>query len=120
MQLSFFIDKGTYKEIIRDDKSLFMCPICGHWFKGLAYHTTQKHGITGRILRRMMGLKAEYQLTTPSIKARHREIALSHAETHIKQNLILNGKNTRYKKGDIGHIKENWSPEALSRKRIFN
>ena len=111
----YFIDCGTYKEIIRDDKMLFKCPFCGLWFRGLAYHTSQKHGINTKDFRKLMGLKSNYQLTTPDIKARHREIALQNADKHIKENLIIKGKQTRYKKGYQGHIKDNWSAEALAK-----
>jgi len=115
--LKYYIDKGKYKEIIRDDKLLFKCPICGEFYKGLAYHTTQTHGITGRELRRKMGLKRNYQLITPSIKERHKEIVLENKETHIEINLIKKGKKTRYKKGSKGHIKKEWSPQALEENR---
>ena len=104
MLLSYFIDKGTYKEIIRDDKSLFKCPFCGEWFKGLAYHTNQKHGITGKELRKMMGLKSNYQLTTNEIKERHREIALENEDSHIKENLLFKGKKTGLHKTAQGKV----------------
>ena len=107
MNLVYFIEHGEYKEIIRDDKQLFQCPFCSEWFRALAYHTVQKHGVTGRTLRKMMGLKANYQLITPDLKARHREIAI---ENNEGEKLIRVGKDTRYKDGSIGHI--DWSPQA--------
>ena len=118
MKPIFFISKGSYKEIIRDDKLKFKCPFCGLWFNGLAYHTNQAHDITGKELRRMMGLKSKYQLITPSLKERHREIVLSNSDSHIKNNLLLKGKNTRYKDNHIGHIKEKWSNQAIEEMRI--
>lgn len=110
MQPSYFIDCGTYKEIIRDDKSLFQCVYCGEWFKGLAYHTVQKHGITAKQLRKDLNLKSTYQLTTNSIKERHRELAINSNEA---EKLIRCGANTRYNKGHVGHIKKYWSNQAL-------
>jgi len=109
----YTIDKEDYQEIIRDDKLLFKCPFCGEWFRGLAYHTNQKHGITGKELRKCLGLKSSYQLITPDIKERHRQIVLENKDSHITENLIKKGDKTRYKKGDIGHIKENWSKQAI-------
>lgn len=61
-----------------------------------------------------MGLKANYQLITPDLKARHREIVLDNSKIQIKENLIRAGQKTRYKKGDIGHIKVAWSEEAIA------
>jgi predicted transcriptional regulator len=110
MKPIFFIDRGTFKEIIRDDKSLFKCVYCGEWFRALAYHTTQKHGITAKQLRKDLNLKATYQLITNDIKKRHRELALSSAEG---EKLKLSGKHNRYIKGHKGHIKRFCSAQAL-------
>ena len=109
----YYVDKGTYKDIIRDDKSLFCCPFCGEWFRALAYHTRQKHGIKAKELRQMMGLKSNYQLITPDLKSRHKEIVKDNFDTHVKNNLINKGNKTRYLKGHEGHLKEFWSPEAI-------
>jgi hypothetical protein len=105
------IDKGSYKEIIRNDKSLFLCPICEQWYRALAYHTTQKHGITGKQLRKILGLKSDYQLITHEIKSRHREIAIENNEA---EKLKIVGVKTRFKKGHLGHIKNDWSKQALN------
>ena len=107
----YIIDKGTYKEIIRDDKSLFKCPFCGEWFKALAYHTRQKHKISAKSLRKMFNLKSEYQLITPDLKEIHRHYAL---RDNMGKQLKRVGMKTRYKKGHIGHIKINWSNQALA------
>jgi hypothetical protein len=114
MELKYFVDKGDYKEIIRNDKSLFKCPFCGEWFKALAYHTNQKEGVKGKTLRHMMGLKSNYQLTTPQIKQRHKDIVLQNKQSHINKNLLIKGKKTRYKKGTPGHKKKNWSNQAIN------
>lgn len=107
MKLKYYNDYGEYKEIIRDDKSLFQCPFCAEWFKALAYHTTQKHKISGKTLRRMMGLKYNYQLITPELKEIHHNLAIHNKEG---EKLIRVGEKTRYKKGHDGHI--DWSPQA--------
>ena len=99
-----------HKEIKRTDKQLFICPFCDKPFRALAYHTTQKHGITGKKLRKMFGLKAKYQLITPAIKQRHRELAINNNEA---DKLIRVGQKTRYQKGHEGHTKDRWSPQAL-------
>jgi len=104
----YFINQGTWKDVIRDDKLLFKCPFCGLWYRALAYHTRQAHNITGKHLRQLMGLKADYQLITPEIKERHRETAL---RDDMGTQLKKAGKNTRYKKGCAGHIK--WSAQAI-------
>ena len=99
-----------FKEIARTDKLLFICPFCNLSFKALAYHTRQVHKIKARDLRKMFNLKSNYQLITPYLKARHRDIAIE-----FKQGEALKhrGLKTRYKKGSIGHIKKNWSNQAL-------
>jgi hypothetical protein len=114
METKYYEDKGSYKEIIQDEKGLFVCPFCSERFRALAYHTRQKHGISAKQLRKSMGLKSNYQLITDDIRERHREIALDNDEA---TKLILVGKNTRYKKGHIGHIKKNWSTQALKQLR---
>jgi hypothetical protein len=113
MKLKYYFNKGSYKEVIRDDKDMLQCPFCGEWFRGLAYHTIQKHGVTGMQLRKMLGVKSSYQLTTNDIKERHREIVMENKDSHIKTNLIKKGNKTRYKKGFEGHIKKNWSNQAI-------
>lgn len=113
LQLRYYEDRGTYKEIIRNDKSMFKCPYCGEWFKALAYHTRQKHGIKAKELRKNLGLKSDYQLITPALRERHREIVMENKDSHITNNLIIKGKKTRYKDGFEGHIKKNWSNQAI-------
>lgn len=106
----YFIDRGSYKDVIRNDKSLFMCPFCGEWFRALAYHTRQKHGIDARSLREMLGVKMDYQLITPELKERHKELALEQGQPeHLKRV----GMNTRFRNGFGGHKKEMWSAQAL-------
>lgn len=109
-------ERNGYIEIIRNDKLLFLCPFCKdeRWFRALAYHTRQVHGITARRLRQLFGLKANYQLITPDLKARHQDIVRDNYESNVKANLLDKGKRTRYKKGDLGHIKHLWSPQAIS------
>lgn len=101
--------KQKYTEIERIN-NLFICPFCFNTYRALAYHTTQAHNITGKELRQMFGLKSRYQLTTNDIKERHQEIALTNNEG---EKLKRVGEKTRYKKGDIGHIKKFWSNQAL-------
>lgn len=113
MILKYYKDCGDYKEVMRTDKKLFICPFCGEEFRGLAYHTNQKHGITSKQLKKMMGLKSNYQLITPDLKDRHRQIVEDNYNSHVKNNLQKKGVVTRYKKGDTGHTKDNWSPQAL-------
>jgi len=109
----FVIDKGSYAEIIRNDKSMFCCPYCKEWFKGLAYHVSRKHGVRAKAFRKFFGLKYNYQLTTNEIKERHREIVMQHKDSHIKRNLLIKGKKTRYKDGSKGHTKDKWSNQAI-------
>ncbi len=111
MIIKYFIDCGTYKEIIRDDKSLFKCVFCGEWFRALAHHTTQKHGVSGKDLRKMLGLKSKYQLITPELKDRHHILALEQEQSNC---LKIIGLNTRYKEGHDGHIKILWSNQAIN------
>lgn len=99
-----------FKEIKRTDKLLFICPFCGLSFRALAYHTNRKHGIIGKHLRKMFGLKASYQLITHDLKQLHRNLAIKHNEG---EKLKRVGLKTRYKKGDKGHTKDSWSPQAI-------
>lgn len=101
---------NQYREIQRTDKLLFICPFCGLAFKALAYHTRQRHKVTAKDLRKMFGLKANYQLITPNLKARHKQIAIDNNEG---EKLKRVGKKTRFVNGHIGHIKENWSNQAI-------
>lgn len=103
-----------YKEILRTDKLLFICPYCGVAFRALAHHTVQKHGISGEELRRRHGLKKNYQLITPCLKERHRTTALRDG---MGDKLKEWGKISRYAKGHKGHIKEMWSPQAIEELR---
>lgn len=100
----------TFKEIERTDKLLFICPFCDKTFRALAYHTRQIHKISARHLRKMFGLKSDYQLITNDLRELHRNYAL---RDNMGEQLKSSGKNTRFKTGHTGHIKENWSNQAL-------
>lgn len=111
MKPTHYIDKGTYKEIIRDDKLLFKCPYCGKWYRALAYHTRQAHNISSKQLKKNLGLKSNYQLITPELKEKHKEIALYNDQP---EKLRKAGEQTRYKKEHKGHTKDTWSNQAIS------
>ena len=99
-----------FKEIQRTDKNLFICPFCFKTFIALAYHTRQVHDINAKQLRKMFGLKNNYQLITHDLKQRHRQIAFDNKEG---EKLKLVGQATRYKQGSGGHVKRDWSKQAL-------
>lgn len=102
-----------YIEIQRTDKMLFICPFCKKEFRALARHTWQVHGVTGKKLRKMFGLKSNYQLITPDLKELHRKVVQRNYDSHVKKNLTVKGKSTRYKKGFEGHTRRKWSKQAL-------
>ena len=102
--------KKKFTEIKRTDKQLFVCPFCNKEFRALAYHTRQRHEISAKKLRKMFGLKSNYQLITPDLKERHRELAIENKEG---EKLIRVGEKTRYKKGSKGHIRKEWSEQAI-------
>lgn len=114
----FVVDKGSYLEVIRGEDSLFMCPFCGEFFRGLAYHTRQVHGVSGKRLRRLLGVKYNYRLVTDDLSERHREIVFDNVDSHINHNLLRCGEKTRYRKGSKGHVKGDWSPQALVEKKL--
>lgn len=58
----------------------------------------------------MFNLKYNYQLITPDLKTRHQQIAIENKEG---EKLKIVGLKTRFIKGSIGHIKANWSNQAL-------
>jgi predicted transcriptional regulator len=98
------------KEIMRTDKQYFICPFCGKDFRALAYHTRQVHDISAKNLRKMFGLKHNYQLITPDLKEVHRKIAIDNNEG---EKLKKVGQNTRFRKGFEGHTRDNWSEQAI-------
>jgi predicted transcriptional regulator len=98
------------QEIKRTDKQLFICPFCSQTFRALARHTNQIHGITGRELRKRFGLKQSYQLITLDLRKEHQKLAYKH---NMHERLIKLGRKTRYKEGHSGHLKNDWSEQAL-------
>lgn len=51
------------------------CHLCAKWFRLLAGHVRQAHGLTPAAYRFLTGLNAQTALAGPALRARHRELA---------------------------------------------
>jgi predicted transcriptional regulator len=83
-------------KIIIDENGLFICPICEKSFRGLVYHTRQKHKLSARDLRKQFNLPMNYSLQTPELKQRRKDKAL---ENKMDLQLMNAGQKTRFCKG---------------------
>lgn len=93
-------------EVVYDHLDRPVCHICFKGYRKLCAHTFNTHKITAK------DYKKKYQLESSKgiISAATRKILQEHNKTNYKvvvvENLIVNGKDTRFKHGDKGRTRD--------------
>lgn len=91
-----------------------ICHICGRAYNKLMQHARLKHDLSAREYKKMFGLNVSQGI----IAKRTTEILRHHVEKNygnvVENNLLLNGKKTRFKAGHEGRTKEKLSLQALN------
>lgn len=92
------------------------CEDCGGWYYGIAYHTTQRHGITAEDYKAMHGLNRGLGLLPQAVKERKARATRSNG---TMENLKA-GAHTRYKPGDTRAGRYERRPQTLAMLREHN
>jgi hypothetical protein len=94
------------------------CVICGGWYVQICSHTVQKHGLTGREYRRLIGKDVKKGFIPEWFRQIKSQQNYNNFDT-IKHNLIKGSKNW-YKPGDKRAGKYERSPETMDRLKKLN
>lgn len=108
-------------EIAYDNEGKLICHICGRAFKRLSSHANNGHNLTAYEYKKMFELNNNAGLLIESTKEKLREYSKSNYETVIKENLLLKGSKTRFKKGSPGRTRNKLRLQCLNvLKQNFN
>lgn len=115
--------KETILGVIRyTEEGNVICEICGKDFKKPLSHVWQKHGISSAEYKKEFGLDAHKGVLSPTSKKLARQRVYENQKC-ITENLLKNGKKTRFEQGSIGRPKEKIRPQTairLSKLHTFN
>lgn len=89
------VSKSRYS---RYEKGKIKCILCGGYFKKVCSHVTQKHGMTAREYKKLLGVTLFYGILSKESKKLASKRVLDNPEI-IRKNLIEKGIKTRIKKG---------------------
>lgn len=108
-------DKANHAKYNQYEPDKIKCPLCTlpAYYRKLASHTTQRHQTDARELKRIMGLDNKKGIVHPETRAILRAHALKNKSKVIDQNLLRNGKQSRFKPNHKINYKR--SPQTMAR-----
>ena len=89
-----------------DDQGRVICHICGRAYEKLSNHIIYRHKLTVKEYKKKFELNDCTGLASDLVKQKLRDKVKQNYDSVVKENLISNGKNTRYKKGCRGRTKD--------------
>lgn len=106
-------------ELAGYDPGKIMCLICGHYYTQVGTHIVQRHNMTAREYRKQYG----YNLKRGQLPPDYRELKAKRVKdtwNKVKDNLLVKGKASRFKKGAPGIGLYERQPETLENLRILH
>lgn len=97
-----------------DEDGKPICNICGKSFKKLISHVIQKHDMSGHEYKKLYGLDIHKSIMSLESQKLASLRAIENLEK-IKDNLVISGSSTRFKKGHNGRTREKVSPQTFRR-----
>lgn len=101
-------------EIKYDNQGRPICHICGRAYNKLMQHARYKHHLSAIEYKKMFGLNLNKGIISKTSK----DILRMHVEKNyanvVENNLLVNGKKSRFKKGHEGRTKDKLSLQALN------
>lgn len=94
-------------------KGKFQCPYCSKYYRKLASHTWQVHGVKHAELKDELGLDKKKGLIPEEDKEILREHVAENYDTVVRKNLLTKGAHTRFDKGHTLNYKR--SKETMAR-----
>lgn len=96
------------------------CLICGKFFTRPCSHAVQVHGVTAREYKEVFGFDKKKGIATDEYKEKMREHVVDNYNKVVARNLLKNGKQSRFKKGDTTIGKYERSAQTIERIRGYN
>lgn len=94
-----------------------ICEICDKAFHRILNHAHQKHGILAIDYKKKFGLDLHKGICSQESHDLSRERVFENYSLCIGENLLGQGKETRFNKGSKGRTKDKISPQTLIRLR---
>jgi|TARA_B110000977_G_scaffold151730_1_gene192612 hypothetical protein len=101
-----------------NEKGLPMCEECGQYYHRVLSHVRQKHNLSAKQYKIKYGLDLSKGICSKSSSEKTRVKTKKNYNLVIAQNLLINGKQTRFKQGHKGRTIEQVS--EMSRLRLIN
>lgn len=101
-----------YGEIAYSPDGKPICHICGKAYNKPLAHAWQIHGITEKEYKKEFGLDVTVGILSEESRALARKRVYENYDVAIAENLLKKGKNTRFKKGSQGRVKEKVSEQT--------
>jgi hypothetical protein len=108
-------DKANHSRYNKYAKGKEQCVICDGWYWGVCYHATQRHGISEREYKKMIGA----DLGKGRLPAETKEKKKQHVFENGTVENLKKGAKYRYQKGQKGVGVYERSPETLARLKII-
>jgi len=101
-----------------NEKGLPMCEECGQYYHRVLSHVHQKHNLSAKQYKIKYGLDLSKGICSEISSEKTRLKTQKNYKLVIEQNLLINGKKTRFKNGHAGRTIEQVS--EMSRLRLKN
>lgn len=108
-------DKANHAKYNQYEPDKIKCPLCPlpAYYRKLASHTTQRHQTNARELKQLMGLDNKKGILHPETRKILHDHAIRNRSKVIDQNLLKNGKKSRFTSGHKINYKR--SPQTMAR-----
>ena len=105
----------AYGIIEYDEKGNPICEICRKPFKRVLNHARQKHNISEKEYKKKFGFDLYKGICSQESANKSREKLMLHYDKVVSENLLQNGKTTRFKKGSKGRTRDQVSEQTRLR-----
>ena len=102
-------------EVVYTSEGKIVCHICGKAFTRLLTHVRQYHGISEKDYKKEYGLILYKGIISESSREKSRKAVFNNYDKVVLDNLVKNGKNTRFKDGYKGRTKDKVSLQEMKR-----
>lgn len=110
-----FKDGPNVGEVIFDHLDRPVCHICGKGYRKLCAHTFNTHKLTAKEYKKKFHLETSKGIICGATRKILQEHNKANYEVVVVENLIVNGKDTRFKLGDKGRTKDKVSLQTYKK-----
>ncbi len=106
---------ANYGKVEYSEDGKVICHICGKSFNKLLTHVWQAHGLSEKEYKLKFGLDLYKGLISENTKLKLQEAVKNNYDLVVTQNLVKNGKKSRFEKGSSGRTIDKISPQTYER-----